>query len=105
MIFLKYNIKITIIILCITVIDHEEDIDDLHHLADDLHHLAVAGHLTVAQLEPNLCRGDSGGASVGGDARDVAQLKWTLAADDWLVHIRESCRIKEEATKPEISLQ
>jgi len=32
----------------------------------------------------------------------VAQLKWTLAADDWLVHIRESSRIKEEATKPVI---
>jgi len=32
----------------------------------------------------------------------VAQLEWTLAADDWLVHIRESCRIKEEATKPVI---
>jgi len=78
--------------ICITVIDHE----------DDLHHLAVPWYLAIAQLEPNLLRRDSSSASVSGDARDVAQLKWTLAADDWLVHIRESCRIKEEATKPVI---
>ena len=83
--------------LCITVIDHEEDIDDLHHLA-------VARHLAVAQLEPNLCRRDGGCTSVSCDACDVAQLKWTLAADDRLVHCRESSRIKVEATKSEISL-
>ena len=53
--------------LCITVIDHEEDIDDLHHLA-------VARHLAVAQLEPNLQRLD-GCASDEGDACDLAQLE------------------------------
>ena len=32
----------------------------------------------------------------------MAQLKGALAADDRLVHIRESSRVEEETTKPEI---
>ena len=79
--------------LCITVVDHgEEGVDDL----------AVAWYLAVAQLEPNLCGWHTVCTSVGCDASDVAQLKGALAADDRLVHIRESSRVEEETTKPEI---